>query len=456
MLPPSVFTNPRLTQYLALLVLLTAGTGQVFAQEYPVVDSVFGVPAYGDGCGNYCGDICGPPCGDVCGDCCCDSCCTDTECDEESCLGKLFKGAASSIDFGGWLEYGYRGNSGPYDPVDGATDLNFNDNFTGFGSRQKLGLNQGWVFAEKVADGSQGTGFGFRMDLMYGLDADDTQAFGNTPGHWDYQNGFDHGIYGWAVPQFYLEIASGDLNVKVGHFFTLVGYEVVPAPDNFFYSHAYTMFNNEPFTHSGILGTYKVSDSATVYGGWVAGWDTGFERVDGGSMFLGGASVGLGDNVTATYICTVGNAGARADKGYSHSLVFDVILTEKLNYVIQTDLVDFEKDTLGDHQFAINQYLFYTVTDRFSIGARAEWWKTGGEGATGGLGAFDVYEVTAGVNIKPLVETDADGNVTGDWLVIRPEVRHDWTPDLPQGLTFPDGADSLNYTTFGIDMILTY
>lgn len=446
----------NVTHCLAVLVVLSAGAGRTSAQDFLNVESIFGAPAYGDACGDYCGDVCGPPCGDVCGDYCCETCCTDTECEDESCLSQIFKGATSSINFGGWLEYGYRANSAPFDPVDGATDLNFNDNFTGFGSRQKLGLNQGWVYAEKVADGSHGTGFGFRMDLMYGLDADDTQAFGNNPGHWDYQNGFDHGIYGWAIPQFYLEVASGDLSVKVGHFYTLVGYEVVTAPDNFFYSHSYTMFNNEPFTHSGILATYNASDTVTAYGGWVAGWDTGFDQVDQGNMFLGGASVGLGDNVTATYIFTAGNAGARADKGYSHSLVFDVILTEKLNYVFQTDLVDFEKDTLGDHQFALNQYLFYALTDRLSLGARAEWWKTGGEGATGGLGTFDVYEVTAGVNIKPLVETDADGEVTGDWLVIRPEVRHDWTPDLPQGLTFPDGADSLNYTTFGIDLILTY
>ena len=95
--------------------------------------------------------------------------------------------------------------------------------------------------------------FGFRADLMYGQDADDTQAFGNPPGTWDYLNGFDEGAgYGWAIPQLYGEVALGEhVTVKAGHFYTLVGYEVVTAPDNFFFSHAMTMFNSEPFTHTG-------------------------------------------------------------------------------------------------------------------------------------------------------------------------------------------------------------
>ena len=41
-----------------------------------------------------------------------------------------------------------------------------------------------------------------------------------------------------------------------GDFFTMVGYEVVAAPEDFFYSHAYTVYNAEPFTHTGVLATF--------------------------------------------------------------------------------------------------------------------------------------------------------------------------------------------------------
>ena len=65
-----------------------------------------------------------------------------------------------------------------------------------------------------------------------------------------------------------LPARAGDLSIKAGHFFTLIGYEVVGATGNFFYSHAFTMNNSEPFTHTGVLGTYDLGDGYTSYFGW--------------------------------------------------------------------------------------------------------------------------------------------------------------------------------------------
>ena len=146
--------------------------------------------------------------------------------------------------------------------------------------------------------------------MMYGIDANDTQAFGNPNGSWDFDNGFDHGSYGWAIPQAYFEVALGDsLSIKAGHFYTLVGYEVVTAPDNFFYSHAMTMYNSEPFTHTGVLATAGMGDNVTLYGGWTLGWDTGFDQLNNGSSFLGGVGLTLTDDAAVTYIATAGNFG---------------------------------------------------------------------------------------------------------------------------------------------------
>ena len=236
---------------------------------------------------------------------------------------------------------------------------------------------------------------------MYGVDAADTQAFGNNPGNWDFQNGFDHGIYGWAFPQAYLEAAYGDFSVIGGHFFTLLGYEVVTAPDNFFFSHAFTMYNSEAFTHTGVLGTYSASDNVTLYGGWTAGWDTGFDQFDGGSNFLGGVSVGIGDDVTFTYITTAGDFGA-IGSGYSHSVVIDMAFTDELNYIVQSDLLHTDQGNFHDpmsnfvgtttNTIGLNQYLIYTLSDKLGVGGRAEWWKADG---------VSYYEITGGVNIRP-------------------------------------------------------
>ena len=268
--------------------------------------------------------------------------------------------------------------------------------------------------------------WGFCADVVYGVDAQDTQAFGNRPGSWDYQNGLDHGIYGWALPQLYGELASEDVSIVIGHFFTLIGYEVVTAPDNFFYSHAYTMYNSEPFTHTGALATLNFCEKITGYAGWTLGWDTGFDQFQNGNSFLGGMSLQLTEKTGVTYITTFGDFGARGNNGYSHSIVMDTAVTEDINYVLQSDLVSVTANNgARDHDIGINQYLIRNLTDKIAIGSRMEWWHDDGT---------SYYESTFGVNIRP----------TGN-ILIRPEVRQDWSP-----------ANNMDQTTFGIDTIMTF
>ena len=377
-------------------------------------------------------DACGPaPC-DL------DLSCDDLGCDAVDCdscylfggdgwdLGDSLFCEDSGWDIGGWVQVGYTNRS---------TGL-FND------LPNRFNWHQVWLFAEKVADGSEGVGFGGRIDFMYGIDAGDTQAFGNNPGRWDYENGWDRGAgYGYAMPQLYGEMAIGDLSIKAGHFYTLLGYEVVTAPDNFFFSHAFTMYNSEAFTHTGVLATYAASDNVTLYGGWTLGWDTGFDQFGSGNSFLGGASVGVTDNLSVTYILTAGDFGAIGDEGYSHSIVADWAITDKLNYVFQSDLLSVSPiggghtDTIG-----VNQYLFYWFNDCLGLGGRAEWWKSD----QGGFGSDSYYEITGGVNYKPMAN-----------LVIRPEVRYQWSPDnnaTPAQSIVPVDEGAI----FGIDAILTF
>ena len=330
----------------------------------------------------------------------------------------------SCIEVGGWLQAGYNT----------ASDDLFNSH------PNQVNIHQSWLYIEKALDtNSCCWDWGFRGDILYGVDAQDTQAFGNRPGNWDYLNGFDHGIYGWALPQAYLEVGRGDLSVKVGHFYTLIGYEVVPAPDNFFFSHAITMYNSEPFTHTGALATFDASDNLTLYGGWTLGWDTGFDQFGSGSSFLGGFSSQIHDYITFTYILTAGNFGARGGDAYSHSVVADFTLTDKLSYVFQSDLL--RVGDLGEDNIGINQYLFYTINDCLALGARVEWWKgdnVTGYGPHGGSADFNgsqsYYETTLGVNVKPHAN-----------IVVRPEVRFDWSP-----------GGNYDETIFGIDSYITF
>ena len=230
-----------------------------------------------------------------------------------------------------------------------------------------------------------------------------------------------------------------DWTIKAGHFFTLVGYEVVTAPDNFFYSHAITMYNTEPFTHTGVVASRSLTENLEIYAGWTLGWDTGFDQFNNGSSWLGGFSVTPVDDISFTYISTAGNLGARGDDAYSHSMVLDLALTNNLTYIIQSDLL--RVDSTGEDNVGLNQYLLYGVNDKVSVGARMEWWK--GDVLTGyaphggvlpGAGSLSYYAATFGVNYRPRHN-----------IITRPEVRVDWSP-----------AADYDEVYFGIDAILTF
>ncbi len=340
---------------------------------------------------------------------------------------------AHNVDAGGWVQGGfYNYNTGMFN--------DYPDNFN---------VNQVWLYSEKALDAKCGWDWGYRVDYVYGTDAPDTQSFGNQLNTYDF-GWFNGAFYGHAVPQLYGEVGYGDLSVKLGHFYTIIGYEVVAAPDNFFYSHAFTMYYAEPFTHSGFLATYEANDQVTWYGGWSAGYDTGFDRFEG-DIFLGGFSVGLGENVTATYACTVGRLGFGTNlSGYSHSVVVDVQLSEKLNYVFQSDYINYDGivthpaslmglplDPVLLYRYGVNNYLFYEINERLKAGIRLEWFNVE-EDPQGDRS--DLYEVTFGFNYRPHAN-----------FVIRPELR--WEQDN-DGFTVDPARN--NQVGFGMDMILMF
>jgi hypothetical protein len=395
--------------------------------EEPAADDA---ASAGCGCEEEASCGCEPSCG--CSSCGCDDGCSLLG---DCCLGDAWTlkdevAPCCDHNFGGWVAAGYHSDD---------TGLAFFGDLLDFNDvPDDVNFNQVWLYAEKVAEaGACSAGWGYRADLVYGTDAQKTQAFGNGDGSWD--NTFDNGIYGWAIPQAYGEVAYGDWSFKVGHFWTLVGYEVVPATGNFFYSHSLTFFNSEPFTHTGVLGAYSLDDDTTVHLGWVLGWDTGFDQFDGGNAFHGGVIHQASDDVSVSFMCTAGNFGLRSagEPGYEQAVVVNTTLSENWNYVFETDYVH-TNGFLDDPNFhatdiGVVNYLFYTLNDCWKAGGRVEWWKS--DTVTGESTSF--YELTGGVNYQ------AHANV-----VIRPEVRYDWSPTDFQG--------DYNRAIFGIDAVVTF
>ena len=412
------------------------------------------------GCGEQCDGQCDGGCDS--GDCYDDSC--DDSCGGGGLLpsGRLSEcnlgepisllGDCCGYSAGGWAQLGYHSRNLPL-----------------FNSRKnEFQLHQGWIYAEKAIDTEGGFDVGGRVDYLYGTDGPDTQAFGIANNHWDNQwdNGSD---YGHALPQVYGEAGYGDLSVKFGHFYTLIGYEVVAAPDNFFYSHAYTMYNSEPFTHTGAVFTYDMSEEIDIFGGYVLGWDSGFE--DNGDAVLAGSSVQVTDDINVTSTLVAGRFGdnnsGRAlgggvigdvENGYMQSTVANIQLTEDVNYIFQTDILDTE-DASGAtvrKTYGINQYLIKQWSDCFGVGARFEWWNVDAASqgffsnpVPAGIGDYDIFALTLGMNMRPHSN-----------LIFRPEIRWDWVDGNRDELALA-GVDILEdnakrQTTFGIDTIISF
>ncbi len=355
---------------------------------------------------------------------------------------RLFKDLG--IEVGGWGDAGityssHNGDHGSNAPI------SFNDR------NNEFQLNQLNLFIERAIDtDSQEWQIGGRVDFLFGTDANKTQA-----------TGFDNQIlgstgnktfnqYDVAFPQAYAEIYApigNGLTAKVGHFYTIIGYEVVTAPDNFFYSHAYTMLYGEPFTQSGALLTYQVNDNLSVSGGAVTGWDN-FDKNGGDWSFLGGANWTSDDERTGVAVSLISGENGN-DSINQNTTMYSIVLTHDINdswhYVFQHDLGITEDGAApGDNAdwFGINQYLTYDINDQFSAGLRAEWFSDS-DGRISGFGA-NYYAVSAGVNYSPIA-----------WLKFRPEVRYDWADTNGAGFAYDNGAEN-DQVAVSMDMIITF
>jgi hypothetical protein len=202
----------------------------------------------------------------------------------------LFKD--NGIEVGGWINAGITYNAN--NPAN-----RFNGPVTFADRSKEFQLNQLNVFMQRaVATEGKAWDFGGRFDVMFGTDAIFTQAYGipsfdvNTGqplkrSSWDLKLCCSSSrFYNMALPQAYIEtyvpIGNG-LNLKIGHFYSPTGYETVPAPDNFFYTRAYTFSNGEPFTHTGLLGNYTANKNWSFMGGAITGsatggWDGGWDK----------------------------------------------------------------------------------------------------------------------------------------------------------------------------------
>ena len=414
----------------------------------------------------------------------------------------------SGLKFGGWVHGGATFNP--------SQTHGFNGPVTFADQANRFQLNQLNFFIERgVKTEGKGWDIGFRADFMFGTDSIFTQAYGNPAfdpnsgrpladrGNWDLDICCNSSrTYGIAIPQAFAEVyapVGNGLNVKVGHFYTPIGYETVPAPNNFFYTHAYTMQYGEPFTHTGVLGNYTVNKNfvaifGTIGGSGTGGWDGNFDKQMENWGGIGGVTWTSDDQKTSFNVSGTGSTTSTRNGSFwgMYSIVLKHQLTDRAHLVLQHDHGFADNVLLANNVYSgvvkdaewygVNSHFYYDVTPDVSVGVRAEWFRDRDgfrvfapgrvSAATNYLGSSyasnvgllssstpaDYYAVTIGANWKA-AKTLKLGWQGLKQLNIRPNIRYDRVDALHESLQAsayrPFGGNK-DQVLFSLDAILPF
>jgi hypothetical protein len=341
--------------------------------------------------------------------------------------------------------------------------------------------NQYYLVVENPLEPDDTVNLGFRVDNLFGHD----WQFNHMHGLFDTSFQPNH-FAGFDPAQFYGEIhlpvlTSGGLDIRGGRWYSIIGFESVPAVTRPLLSVPYMFNYGQPFTHFGVLTTLHVGDRLKLYNGTVNGWDRWIdERYQWG--YTGGfiwnspggrtsiaASMVWGPNQFPTFLpanTPVPPIGApsppflagRRNLGYGSNdrTLFSVVLaqswTDRLLQVVETD-EGFERDVPGigpggtprdASWYGLGNWFLYSFIQRddFHILSgvwRAEVFRDSNGARTGYADTF--YEMTLGLIYRPK-----------PWLWVRPEARYDWAQHTHP---YDDGYSGSQFT-IALDVIVLF
>jgi hypothetical protein len=392
----------------------------------------------------------------------------------------------SPIKIYGWIQNSFTGNTNG----NGTTRSNFGVNPNNQ-ANEWMG-NQYYLIFENPLELEDELNFGWRIDNLFGNDWS-----------FNFMQGLLNNVFqppgsfaGYDPAQFYGEVhlpivTEGGIDVKAGRFYTLAGYEVVPAIGRPLLSVPYMFNYGQPFTHMGVMSTTHLTDRINLHNGIINGWDRFINRnynpgYHGGFtwnsedetwalavMYVWGSNqyprfLPNGQQIYPTGYIQIPSLAGRRNPNFSDNYrnLFTTVLTrkwnDKLTQVIETDQ-GFERNIPGLASPVIDgvvqngaaksaqwqsfgNWFLYSFTDKLTGVWRSEvfWDQQGARTAVVRDNRFKgdrYYEMTLGLIYKP-----------HDWLWIRPEARYDWAQF---GTPYTDGTRGSQFT-LGFDVILLY
>jgi hypothetical protein len=317
----------------------------------------------------------------------------------------------------GWTETSFTGSSDIHENL----PMGFN-----YKANQFL-LQQNWLRVEQavVTSGTTEPTFGFRSDtILPGSD----YRFTLARGVFDSQLTADHGqpnTYGIDPIQFYGEAyfptVGRGLDLRVGRVFCQYGVETNDAVGNQLTSHAYT-FIYDPFTHTGVMTTTKLTEAWSVQAGLMLGSDIFIDKADNltGMGSVKWVSPDQRDSALLSFIA--GNGRFDQVHNFHNPEILDLVYTHKfsarLNYNFE-GLFGFTTNVpdIGTAEwFGVLNYLTYSFTPHLNGTARLELFDDFQGQRTGFPGLYTA--LTAGLNYRPIKD-----------VILRPEVRFDYNDE---------------------------
>lgn len=151
-------------------------------------------------------------------------------------------------------------------------DSNYPSAYDIFANRFEF--DQAVLYVERIPDSVQTdhVDWGFHLSGLFGTSYRFTSNLGYLSGqlldhHREY--GFDPVLE--YVDLYIPQVADG-LNIRVGRFISIPGIEAQLAPNNYVYTHS-LLYAVDPFTDTGILGSFKLNDRWLVQAGLTASHD---------------------------------------------------------------------------------------------------------------------------------------------------------------------------------------
>lgn len=291
---------------------------------------------------------------------------------------------------------------------------------------------------EKPLDEGQWSA-GYKADLVFGPDASYYGTVANP--------GFGTDSSDFNVKQAYVALRApvgNGLDIKLGVWDTLIGYEVFESVNNPNFSRSYGYFI-EPTHHTGVLLSYHVADWLSVSGGIANGWTGGInDKIHAGTgagenrkAYLGSLTITLpestgvlkGSSIYAgivygdsTSAISGGVAGPETKSYYVGATLNSPI--EALSFGAAFDYRDDGPTAFADnHAWTAALYTSFGATEKLKLNARGEYAK-GTLGTWYGPGQMVGAPLGANDNTLGAVTLTADYSLWAN-VVTRAEARWD-------------------------------